>query len=841
MTRFRLLPVLALASGLLLCTVGATAQPTQPVPGGGQPNGPPSGQPPEPKGPPDPSWLAEVPFVPKNAAAFVTLKVSDVIDHPEFKAVLEELKKTPEAMGGFTEAVGLSSHDIDRVTLFWPTVSPRGPGDPVLVITTRRPYNAARVLKALSAEPVFDGDPNDFAQPGIGMKEIDRLAPGPDLEPKRPPYPDPKPKNPPSPDPKPKSPSGFDLELTPPPVFDLKPKSPQEAKLELKIPLVADPKSKLPSCPAHEPKPAPVQPKREPAPVPNAPPAPRGEPLFYRLGEWPFQALLTLDDRTLVFLPGGPGGDATVISLCAKLMQKKPTGPLADALAARGGHTFAAGLSLAPMFREVDRARPPEGAPYAALTAAKIAALTGDLGKTARLTLTLDFDDAAAAKRAAPELEKGLKALAEMATEWAALSKDPKRPKKWEEALYEAVAAGLKKASGKVEGARIVAATEVDGVPIAARAFGAALRALSVDRKFVARANNLKQIGIALHNYHATNGKLPANVYGPKGELLLSWRVHLLPYIEQGNLYNQFKMDEAWDGPNNKKLIELMPKVFEVAGRDAPKGRTYYQAFLTPKSDKPAPKPGMPGDPKNVGGPPVGPPGAQPLGGGRTWLIEGDKDGTTFAAITDGVSQTIGVVEARTTAIWSKPDDLMFGAKLPPLGEEKADTFMALMLDASVREIPMKIKPDVLRLLIDAQDGMPIPDGAFEDDHHRGFDRYWNGPLGFAPASEKKRALRLDELRLLEEQLAEATEILNQEQREAKLLATTAAETAKKFQTGDAKKEDLDKAVAASDRAQARIRDREKEVKQLQDRLNAAERALQKEGVVPKRTEPLKW
>ena len=101
--------------------------------------------------------------------------------------------------------------------------------------------------------------------------------------------------------------------------------------------------------------------------------------------------------------------------------------------------------------------------------------------------------------------------------------------------------------------------------------------------------NNLKQIGLALHNYHDAHGKFPTNVYGPKGEPLLSWRVHLLPYLEEDNLYKQFKMDEAWDGPNNKELIEKMPKVYR--GRPTathPKGKTFYQGFVSPDPQKPA-------------------------------------------------------------------------------------------------------------------------------------------------------------------------------------------------------------------------------------------------------------
>src|SRR5437879_3383271 len=74
-----------------------------------------------------------------------------------------------------------------------------------------------------------------------------------------------------------------------------------------------------------------------------------------------------------------------------------------------------------------------------------------------------------------------------------------------------------------------------------------------------ASQNNLKQIGLAVHNYHDVNGKLPTDVVDSNGKRLLSWRVLILPYIEQNNLYKQFKLDEAWDSDQNKKLLAKIP------------------------------------------------------------------------------------------------------------------------------------------------------------------------------------------------------------------------------------------------------------------------------------------
>src|SRR4051794_14898536 len=71
--------------------------------------------------------------------------------------------------------------------------------------------------------------------------------------------------------------------------------------------------------------------------------------------------------------------------------------------------------------------------------------------------------------------------------------------------------------------------------------------------------NNLKQIALAFHNYESANGFSPADISDKDGKPILSWRVAILPYIEEDALPRQFKLDEPWDSENNKKLIEKMP------------------------------------------------------------------------------------------------------------------------------------------------------------------------------------------------------------------------------------------------------------------------------------------
>ncbi len=147
-------------------------------------------------------------------------------------------------------------------------------------------------------------------------------------------------------------------------------------------------------------------------------------------------------------------------------------------------------------------------------------------------------------------------------------------------------------------------------------------------------SNNLKQIGLAMHNYHDATGSFPPpdRGTGPKAKRGLSWRVHILPYIEQDALYREFKLDEPWDSEHNKKLIEQDAQdLREPARGRAPPGQTYYKVF-TGKDAHLLPR------------------------------LE-DEDRLT---ITDGTSNTIMIVEGGEPVIWTKPDDISFDGKIDP-------------------------------------------------------------------------------------------------------------------------------------------------------------------------------
>jgi hypothetical protein len=190
--------------------------------------------------------------------------------------------------------------------------------------------------------------------------------------------------------------------------------------------------------------------------------------------------------------------------------------------------------------------------------------------------------------------------------------------------------------------------------------------------------NSLKQIGLAFHNYHDANNKFPARAnYDDAGNALLSWRVHLLPLLEQNELYEQFHLDEPWDSEHNLTLVPLMPEVYQSMSFNDPE----KTVFLTAD--------------------------------GAGTMMEG-TEGYSLRDVTDGTSNTIFVMEANpeNAVIWTKPEDLPFDPENPKagLGEIRPLGFQALFVDGSVRFIPMTIADEILRNLIIRNDGNAIDD-----------------------------------------------------------------------------------------------------------------------------------
>jgi hypothetical protein len=68
---------------------------------------------------------------------------------------------------------------------------------------------------------------------------------------------------------------------------------------------------------------------------------------------------------------------------------------------------------------------------------------------------------------------------------------------------------------------------------------------------------NLKVLALALDNYRGDHGRFPPPYVADKdGKPMHSWRVLILPYLEE-RLWEQYRFDEPWDGPNNRQLAPM--------------------------------------------------------------------------------------------------------------------------------------------------------------------------------------------------------------------------------------------------------------------------------------------
>ena len=182
--------------------------------------------------------------------------------------------------------------------------------------------------------------------------------------------------------------------------------------------------------------------------------------------------------------------------------------------------------------------------------------------------------------------------------------------------------------------------------------------------------NSLKLIGLALQNYTAANAGFPlASINDPTGKPLLSWRVAILPYLGEESLYKQFKLDEPWDGPNNVKLIPMMPDVYAIkSARTGGPGLSNVRTIM-----------------------------------GAAAVLQPVAPATTISSITDGTSTTMAAFESTVPVPWTKPEEAsleMQGlAQFVGVGRP-GGKFLALFADGSVKYLPGGLDEQTIRALV---------------------------------------------------------------------------------------------------------------------------------------------
>ncbi len=378
------------------------------------------------------------------------------------------------------------------------------------------------------------------------------------------------------------------------------------------------------------------------------------------------RALHLLNDRSYVV-----GSEPNMNRLLEAWDRGEAKGPLSGprGLAAQK-HLLVPGLNT-PRLAALARGQPlpREMEPFRPLLSAWSASLTADLDPELHIVLRLGFPEVEQAREGEKAVQAGLdlaRRFLDQGLRDLARDPEPERGAPFRRVL-EQIQASLKAASVGGQGSLVFLPVrhklETDAVVTTALA-------VQQGAQRITSGNNLKQIGLALHNYHDAYGAFPAAaIYSKNGKPLLSWRVAILPFLDEQTLYNELHRDEPWDSPHNRKLLDRMPKVYRHP-RARPKDAhaTYYQVFT-----------------------------------GKGALFDGKK-GLTLGQITngDGTSYTLLVVEAAEAVPWTKPADLVYDPDrpLPRLGGHFPGATPVLFADGSVRSLRDRIKEKTLRALI---------------------------------------------------------------------------------------------------------------------------------------------
>ncbi|WP_153559061.1 DUF1559 domain-containing protein [Roseimaritima sediminicola] len=183
-------------------------------------------------------------------------------------------------------------------------------------------------------------------------------------------------------------------------------------------------------------------------------------------------------------------------------------------------------------------------------------------------------------------------------------------------------------------------------------------------------SNNLKQIGLAMHNYHDTYGSLPpAYTVDENGQRLHSWRTLILPFMGQQTLYNSIDLSKPWNDPVNQGAADSLNPAYTCPSSTAGESTTTYVAVVDPSA-----------------------------------VFQGDQT-TQFQDITDGMSNTLMVVEVSgaNAVPWMSPQDIDLNTYLSLTAGGMSNHpggGNTLFADASVQFIASTIDPQLQRSMV---------------------------------------------------------------------------------------------------------------------------------------------
>ena len=211
-----------------------------------------------------------------------------------------------------------------------------------------------------------------------------------------------------------------------------------------------------------------------------------------------------------------------------------------------------------------------------------------------------------------------------------------------------------------------------------------ALESFKTNARRIESSNKMKQLGLSLHNYEAEHRHLPAasnyeyvDDSGAKkrSKHAHSWRVDMLPYLERKDLWKQYRFEEPWDSDANKKVLAAMPHAFLHPMDEPGSTNTSYFAITGPET------------------------------------VFAGEAGTKFEEITDGLANTIMLVEAKRAVPWTKPEDIPYAKEKPleKLGGWFEGVFVTCFADGSVHTLSESIDESILRALITKSGGENKP------------------------------------------------------------------------------------------------------------------------------------